>query len=59
MRYKEHTVRKLEAQATKLKTLQRSISNSDISGQQAVEFIDAIVKEILFVVERLELESNE
>ena len=47
MRYKEHTVRKLEAQTTKLKTLQRSISNSDISGQQAVEFIDAIVKELL------------
>jgi hypothetical protein len=59
MRYKEHTVRKLEAQATKLKTLQRAISNSDISGQAAVEFIDAVVKEILFVVERLELESNE
>jgi hypothetical protein len=59
MRYKEHTVRKLEAQATKLKTLQRAISNSDISGVQAVEFIDAVVKEILFVVERLELESNE
>lgn len=59
MRYKEHTVRKLEAQATKLKTLQRAISNSDISGAQAVEFIDAVVKEILFVVERLELESNE
>ena len=59
MRYKEHTVRKLEAQATKLKTLQRAISNSDISGQQAVEFIDAVVKEIVFVVERLELESNE
>ena len=59
MRYKEHTVRKLEAQSTKLKTLQRAISNSDISGAQAVEFIDAVVKEILFVVERLELESNE
>ena len=59
MRYKEHTVRKLEAQATKLKTLQRAISNSDISGQQAVEFIDAVIKEIVFVVERLELESNE
>ena len=59
MRYKEHTVRKLESQATKLKTLQRAISNSDISGQQAVEFIDAVVKEIVFVVERLELESNE
>jgi hypothetical protein len=59
MRYKEHTVRKLEAQATKLKTLQRAINNADISGPDAVTFIDQVVKEILVVVERLELESNE
>jgi hypothetical protein len=59
MRYKEHTVRKLEAQATKLKTLQRAINNADINGPDAVMFIDQVVKEILVVVERLELESNE
>lgn len=59
MRYKQHTVSKLEAQATKLKTLQRAISNSDISGKEAVDFIEQIVKEISFVVERLELEPNE
>jgi len=59
MRYKESTLRKLEAQGTKLKTLQRSISNSDISGQAAVDFIEQIIKEINLVVERLELEPNE
>jgi len=59
MRYKEHTVRKLEAQATKLKTLQRSISNSDISGQDAIQLLTQIIKEIETVVERLELEPNE
>ena len=59
MRYKEHTVRKLEAQATKLKTLQRAIQNSDISGADAVQFLTQVIKEIETVVERLELEPNE
>lgn len=59
MRYKEHTVRKLEAQSMKLKTLQRAIQNSDISGADAVQFLTQVIKEIEFVVERLELESNE
>ena len=59
MRYKEHTVRKLEAQAMKLKTLQRAISNSDISGQDAVHLLNQVIKEIETVVERLELEPNE
>ena len=59
MRYKEHTVIKLEAQSTKLKTLQRAIQNSDISAADAVQFIEQTIKEINLVVERLELESNE
>ena len=59
MRYQEHTVRKLEAQSTKLKTLQRAIQNSDISAADAVQFIEQTIKEINLVVERLELESNE
>jgi hypothetical protein len=59
MRYKEHTLSKLEAQATKLKTLQRQISNADISGPDAIKFIESIVKEIELVVERLGLEPNE
>jgi hypothetical protein len=59
MRYKEHTLIKLEAQITKLKTLQRQISNADISGDDAIKFIDSITKEIELVVERLGLEPNE
>lgn len=59
MRYKEHTVRKLEAQSTKLKTLQRAIKNNDMTGQQAIDFLELVIKEINFVVERLELEPNE
>lgn len=59
MRYKEHTLRKLEAQAMKLKTLQRSIDNAVISGPDAVAFLEQVIKEINLVVERLELEPNE
>jgi len=59
MRYKQHTVSKLEAQATKLRTLQRAIKNSDMTGQQAIDFLELIIKEINNVVERLELEPNE
>jgi hypothetical protein len=59
MRYKEHTLTKLDAQTTKLKTLQRAIRNADISGDEAIKLLEAIIKEIEFVVERLELEPNE
>jgi hypothetical protein len=59
MRYKQHTVSKLEAQAMKLKTLQRAIKNNDMTGQQAIDFLELVIKEISFVVERLELEPNE
>ncbi len=59
MRYKQHTVSKLEAQATKLRTLQRAIKNSDMTGPQAIDFLELIIKEINNVVERLELEPNE
>jgi len=59
MRYKEHTVRKLEAQSTKLATLERSISNADISGTDAIIMIQGIRKEIDLVVERLGLEADE
>jgi hypothetical protein len=39
--------------------LQRSISNADISGAEAVQFLSLIIKEIESVVERLGLEPNE
>jgi len=59
MRYKEQTIRKLEAQATKLQSLQRAIQQSTMTGQQAIEFLESVVKEINLVVERLGLEHNE
>lgn len=59
MRYKESTLRKLEAQATKLKTLQRAIEQNQFTGRQAIEFIEFIIKDINSIVERLELEPNE
>jgi hypothetical protein len=59
MRYKEQTLRKLEAQSTKLATLERAISNTDISGADAIKFIQDIRKDIDLVVERLGLEADE
>ena len=59
MRYKEHTIRKLEAQAQKLKSLQRAIQGKALTGQSAIDQINVIIKEIELVVERLELEPNE
>ena len=58
MRYKEHTITKLEAQAMKLKTLQRAINNSDMTGKQCIDFLEQVIKDINFVVERLGLEPN-
>jgi hypothetical protein len=59
MRYKEPTIRKLDAQSAKLQSLQRSIQQRNITGEQAIEFLNTIIKEINLIVERLELESNE
>ena len=59
MRYKQHTVQKLDAQSQKLRTLQRAIQSNQMTGAQAIEFIEKIIKEIEAVVERLELEPNE
>lgn len=59
MRYKEQTLRKLEGQVTKLKTLHRAISNSDISGAAAMQVLEQAIKELNLIIERLELEPNE
>lgn len=59
MRYKEPTIRKLDAQSSKLQSLQRSIQQRTITGEHAIEFLNTIIKEINLIVERLELESNE
>lgn len=59
MRYKEHTVRKLEGQSSKLKSLQRSIQMTAVTGQQAVEILEQVIKEINLVIDRLGLERDE
>jgi hypothetical protein len=59
MRNKRNTVEKLDAQVTKLNTLKKRITNADISGPEAIKFIETIQKDLLFVVERLELERDE
>lgn len=59
MRYKGHTINKLEGQVSKLKTLQRMIEMGTVSGPDAVKQIQNVVKEIELVIERLDLEPNE
>lgn len=59
MRYKEHTVRKLEAQSTKLRTLQKMINMSSLTGQEAINFLTQVIKEIDEVTARLMLESDD
>ena len=59
MRYKEHTIRKIEAQTFKLQSLQRAIAMKSMSGNEAINFIESIVKDLKVIVDRLELEPNE
>lgn len=59
MRNKRNTIEKLEAQATKLNTLKKRIENSDVSGVEAVKVLDTINKDLMYIVERLELEHDE
>ena len=59
MRHKRFTLEKLEAQHTKLNTLKKRIANADISGPEAIKFIEVIQKELEYVAERLGLESDE
>ena len=59
MRHKRFTIEKLEAQNTKLSTLRKRIANADISGPEAIKFIELIQKELDYILERLGLESDE
>lgn len=59
MRNKRNTIEKLEAQATKLNTLKKRIENSDVSGVEAVKILEFINKDLMYIVERLELEHDE
>lgn len=59
MRYKQHTIEKLDAQLTKLESLRKYVQNGAISGPDAIKFIEAIQKELQLVIERLSLERDE
>jgi hypothetical protein len=59
MRYKQHTLTKLDAQVTKLRTIQRALANSDITAAAVIERLDIVCKELDLISERLNLESNE
>jgi hypothetical protein len=59
MRYKEHTINKVSAQAMKLESLKRGIETTTVTGPDAVDFLAGIIKELQLVCERLELEPNE
>jgi hypothetical protein len=59
MRGKEHTINKLDAQITKLQSLQRMIEQRSLSGEQAINLIGQITKELEVISNRLGLESSE
>jgi hypothetical protein len=59
MRYKQHTLTKLDAQVTKLRTIQRALANSDITAAAVIERLEIVCKELDLISERLNLESNE
>lgn len=59
MRYKEHTISKIDAQAMKLESLIRGIQSNTMQGHEVVSFLTSVVKELKLVVERLELEPNQ
>ncbi|MGA1047945.1 MAG: hypothetical protein ACO3UU_08030 [Minisyncoccia bacterium] len=59
MRYKQHTLTKLDAQVTKLRTIQRALSNSDITAAAVIERLEIVCKELELISERLNLEPNE
>jgi hypothetical protein len=59
MRYKEHTINKINGQIMKLHTLQRSIEINAISGPEAINSIETICRDLKTIVQRLNLESDE
>lgn len=59
MRHKRFTIEKLDAQNTKLNTLKKRINNADITGPEAIKFIETIQKELNYIIDRLGLEYDE
>lgn len=59
MRYKEHTIRKIEGQVMKLESIQKGLEQSNITAAQVLEMVKGISKELKLTIERLDLEPNE
>jgi hypothetical protein len=59
MKNKLSIVQKVEAQAVKLRTLQREIEGSRVTGPDAVKYLDTIISDIRAIADRLDLEPNE
>ena len=59
MRHKEFTLTKIESVKTRIETLKRQIEQNQISAVDAMNVLNFLMKELDFIHERLELESNE
>jgi hypothetical protein len=59
MRHKEFTLNKIDSVKVRIETLKRQIESNQISAVDAINVLNFLMKELEFIYERLELESNE
>lgn len=59
MRHKEFTLNKVDSVKVRIETLKRQIEQNQISAVDAINVLNFLIKELEFIYERLELESNE
>lgn len=59
MRHKEFTLNKVDSVKVRIETLKRQIESNQISAVDAINVLNYLMKELEFIYERLELESNE
>jgi hypothetical protein len=59
MRHKEFTLNKIDSVKVRIETLKRQIESNQISAIDAINVLNFLMKELEFIYERLELESNE
>jgi hypothetical protein len=59
MRHKEFTLNKVDSVKVRIETLKRQIESNQISAVDAINVLNFLMKELEFIYERLELESNE
>jgi hypothetical protein len=59
MRHKEFTLNKVDSIKMRIETLKRQIDQNQISAADAINVLNFLIKELDFLYERLELESNE